>query len=173
MLQASEPEFALYVSSRLYPERNSRLYLLAVLVFQNLWGNNGGRCGTCGDPYQGPLANDDGGRYDNGVIGRGYRQGDVIDIDVVITANHLGYFVLRLCEDGSLSKEPLQTCLNKHVLTLGTPSGAALRYYIGNERKTYRFKATLPHDVTCRHCVLQWDYRTGACDHGYFLRKGQ
>ncbi|XP_048244440.1 uncharacterized protein LOC125376734 [Haliotis rufescens] len=139
-----------------------------LLVFQNLWSNNGGRCGTCGDPYQGPLANDDGGRYDNGVIGRVYRQGNVIDIDVVITANHLGYFVLRLCEDSSLSKEPLQTCLNKHVLTLGTPSGAALRYYIGDESKTYRFKATLPPDVTCRRCVLQWDYRTGTCNHGYF-----
>ncbi|XP_005106400.3 uncharacterized protein LOC101846453 [Aplysia californica] len=57
----------------------------------NEWDVNGGKCGICGDPWQGPRKYErPNGELvkDNNVIPRTYRQGDVIDAQVQITVNH-------------------------------------------------------------------------------------
>lgn len=48
--------------------------------FQNLWGVQNGRCGVCGDPYQGPRENEAGGKYASGVIVRNYTEGQHIQV---------------------------------------------------------------------------------------------
>ncbi|WAR31600.1 hypothetical protein MAR_034142 [Mya arenaria] len=52
---------------------------------------SGGKCGLCGDPYDGPFENDRGGPYDTGVIVRHYPAGmRQIDVKFELTAYHKG-----------------------------------------------------------------------------------
>ena len=47
---------------------------------------NGGKCGICGDPWNGPKENEaPGGIYATGTIVAQYTEGQAIDIDVRIT----------------------------------------------------------------------------------------
>ena len=70
------------------------------------WRENRGRCGLCGDPYNGPREHEAGGeaghnkkgeimtiskgRYATGVIVGSYRAGGLLDVSVEVTANHGG-----------------------------------------------------------------------------------
>lgn len=55
---------------------------------------NGGKCGLCGDNYADPQPrkNENTGKYGLGYIVKTYNAGNVIDVSVLLTANHLGYF---------------------------------------------------------------------------------
>ena len=58
---------------------------------QHQWAVNAGRCGVCGDPWDAERPEHEaGGRYANGVIGWVYREGDVAQVTVQITASHQG-----------------------------------------------------------------------------------
>ncbi|XP_076466483.1 uncharacterized protein LOC143297847 [Babylonia areolata] len=140
---------------------------------QRQWLKNEGRCGVCGDPYDAPQPreNEAGGVYANGVIVRTYRQGQVIPVDVKITANHLGYFVFKLCPNNNVKKAVTHDCLDQHVLSFVGPSGEDLgqKFYIDSKVDTKHVRLQLPSDVTCTQCVLQWTYNTGnswGCDSG-------
>ena len=53
-----------------------------------------------------PRLHEIGGLYaSGGFLGRRYSPGQVIEIEVELTANHFGYFELRLCP---LSGDPFQ-----------------------------------------------------------------
>merc|ERR1712189_134341 len=53
--------------------------------------------GVCGDPADAKNQRHmDGGRYGNRIIGKTYKQGQKITIDVLLTASHLGYFEFRI-----------------------------------------------------------------------------
>jgi hypothetical protein len=41
---------------------------------------NQGRCGVCGDPYQGPRKNEAGGVYATGTIVHTYKEGTQINV---------------------------------------------------------------------------------------------
>ena len=79
------------------------------------WLENGGKCGVCGDPWSQPRLHESGGVYATGLLGRQYSPGQLIDIDVELTANHQGYFEVRLCP---LSDDDFQTedqfCFEKY-----------------------------------------------------------
>lgn len=64
-----------------------------------LWDVNGGKCGVCGDPWNEPQPrpHEIGGYFANGLLGRRYTPGQVIDIEIELTSNHKGHFELRLC----------------------------------------------------------------------------
>ena len=49
------------------------------------WQQNGGQCGVCGDPYQGPHENEAGGRYATGTIVRAYTSGQIVQVHVQLT----------------------------------------------------------------------------------------
>ena len=70
-----------------------KIYINTVILsFQNQWDINGGRCGTCGDPFQGPRAHEAGGRfarYDR-PVSQCYNKNDKIDVNIRITAYHRG-----------------------------------------------------------------------------------
>lgn len=63
------------------------------------WKQNEGKCGVCGDSWNEPTPrlHESGGFYDTGLIGGRYAQGQIIDVNIELTANHQGYFELRLC----------------------------------------------------------------------------
>lgn len=127
--------------------------------FQNQYGPQGGKCGICGDPYQGPRDNEVGGRYYSGTITRVYKQGDMIKIAVEITANHLGWFEFKVCPADGSNKEVSQSCLDKHVLTI--EEGSETKYFLGSKIGWVNLRARLPRDVTCDKCVFQWRWHTG------------
>lgn len=79
---------------------------------------NGGKCGICGDPYNQPQPRDHeaGGKYASGIISRRYTEGQLIDVDVDITANHKGWFEFRLCPNNDVKKVASQTCFDNNLL---------------------------------------------------------
>ncbi len=49
-----------------------------------LWYVNGGQCGVCGDPYDGPRLFEKGGDKYLGKIMRTYTQGSDIDVEILV-----------------------------------------------------------------------------------------
>ena len=84
-----------------------------------------------------------------------------MDLQVTITANHMGGFIFRLCNldaaDGVLSGG----CLDEHRLTR-TDNGQDVSW-IGSDVYTWTGTYTVPANVSCEHCVLQW-VRECMCD---------
>ncbi|XP_076438822.1 uncharacterized protein LOC143277804 [Babylonia areolata] len=138
--------------------------------FSNQYERQGGRCGVCGDPYQGPRENEAGGKYATGTITRKFVQGQAILVTVEVTANHLGWFEFKLCPNNNPLKAATPECLNRHVLQLDDGSGSKL--YIGTKVGKVDVKVRLPDDVTCSQCVLQWRWHTGN-SYGADPRNGQ
>merc|ERR1719175_240167 len=76
-----------------------------------------GRCGICGDPYDGPLEHEaPGGKFANGNIVANYLQGSWIDIAIEVTTNHLGFFEFRLCPNNDITQDPEQDCFDQCLL---------------------------------------------------------
>jgi len=132
-----------------------------------LWLLNEGKCGICGDSYSGPKDHEVGGKYYSGIIGAKYKQAQVIDILIQISANHRGDFEFRLCPAKNNQTEVTQECLDKHLLHI---EGHGKKYTIASSENTLNveLKLKLPQDVHCERCVLQWHWRTsnfwGMCD---------
>ncbi|XP_060076808.1 uncharacterized protein LOC132556412 [Ylistrum balloti] len=119
----------------------------------------GGKCGLCGDAYDQPAPRDNeaGGKYAKGIITKHYTQDSTIDITVLITTNHLGYFEFRLCENNDVTKTITKDCL-KHLLV--NPNTGETRHYIGSVKGDIVTRVQLPQGVTCSQCILQWRYHT-------------
>ncbi|XP_061197891.1 uncharacterized protein LOC133206002 [Saccostrea echinata] len=122
------------------------------------WGKNGGKCGICGDPWDGVRENEAGGRYAKGIISRRYKEGEIIEAQVKITASHLGYFEFRLCPNNDIHKPATQACLDQYVLH--QPNGS-VRFMEQGRTQVYSIKLKLPRGLTCSQCVLQWKYNAG------------
>ncbi|XP_069120051.1 uncharacterized protein [Argopecten irradians] len=122
-----------------------------------------GKCGLCGDPYDQahPRENEAGGKYATGLIVSHYNMGSAINITVQLTANHLGYFEFRLCVNNNVSKAITEECLSQHMLTNSQTNDT--KHHVDGSRGAHNFTVTvtLPMDVTCSQCVMQWKYRTG------------
>lgn len=127
--------------------------------FINQYGYQHGKCGVCGDPYQGPYRNEAGGIYAKGVIARHYRPGEIINVEVEITANHKGWFEFKLCPNNDVTKKVTQECLDKYLLYL--PDDQGTRHMIAIRTGIHRVRVKLPDGLTCSQCVLQWKYHTG------------
>jgi len=80
------------------------------------WTTNGGKCGVCGDAWDQPAPrfHESGGFFANGLLGRRYTPGQIINVEIELTANHKGYFEMRLCPlDGDPTIVERQECFNK------------------------------------------------------------
>ncbi|XP_046562529.1 uncharacterized protein LOC124271419 [Haliotis rubra] len=118
-----------------------------------------GKCGICGDPWQGPRDNEAGGKYATGTISKTYQSGDRITIQVIVTANHMGWFEFKLCPNNNPAKAATKECLDAHVLHL-TDSNST-KYYITSDTGPFNINVQLPSGLTCTQCVLQWRWKTG------------
>ena len=136
-------------------------------MLQKQFEENKGRCGLCGDAWDlpEPRPHEDGGRFGRGYISAEYLIGDIVDITVNITANHHGWFEMRLCPHDNIKEPVTQQCLDDHVLLLAdadTPLSAGMtRYHLGNRSGIITVQMKLPDRLSCEKCVLQWKYRAG------------
>ncbi|ESP04946.1 hypothetical protein LOTGIDRAFT_156189 [Lottia gigantea] len=119
----------------------------------------GGKCGICGNPFNGTRHHEAGGRYANGIISGSYVSGQVIRVSIQITANHRGYFVFKVCPNNDVNRMATHECLDEYALELADGSGT--KYYIDDRLGNYDIDLTLPEDLVCSQCVLQWMYRCG------------
>ncbi|KAL3885416.1 hypothetical protein ACJMK2_025479 [Sinanodonta woodiana] len=120
-----------------------------------------GKCGVCGDPYDGPKDNELNGKYGSGTIGRYYpAETQDIHVKVDLTGYLQGYFEFRIC---AANKNPVtQECLNRNLLPIkeGFTNGSPMRFY-PTENGVYNLTIAIPPGFTCERCVLQWRYYTG------------
>lgn len=128
--------------------------------------NLGGKCGICGDPWDGPKPHEaPGGTYANGIIVNTYQSGQEVEVNIEITANHKGYFEFKLCPNDNIHQDPKQDCFDDNVLEVVNGNGK--KFPIGTGNKNYFPIIKLPEGMTCSQCILQWTYITGnswACD---------
>lgn len=131
------------------------------VLFQTQWGRNKGKCGVCGDNYgdSQPRANEGGGMYGRGMIVKEYSQGEIIETEVEITANHMGYFEFSLCPHNSPLVPATEDCFR--LLELADGSGTRWTLHNDVSPKRYKIAVKLPPDVTCTQCVFRWYWRSG------------
>lgn len=119
---------------------------------------NGGRCGLCGDNYNTPTprSNELGGTYGQGVITENYTKGEVVDVEVKLSANHKGYFVFEACnlDSGTESDE----CFERYPLELAE---GGYKYQVPSGNQVFTVPIRLPSDLACEHCVFRWTYTGG------------
>ncbi|XP_062616040.1 uncharacterized protein LOC134277745 [Saccostrea cucullata] len=142
----------------LSPIKNYNDNQLSCGGFANQYLYQHGKCGVCGDPYQGPRENEAGGKYARGFLSRRYVEGQMIDIVVEVTALHYGWFEFRICPNNDINRAVTQECLDKHLLVLST---GATRFTEVTSTGKYLLHAQLPAGLTCSQCVVQWKWHTG------------
>lgn len=140
------------------------------------WSTNGGKCGICGDPWNGRRDHETpNGKYTKPLRITGhYASGSILETTVELTTTHLGYFTFRLCPQTSNVREVSQECLNKYLLKVLGKRFNRDKYFIKVEKSSqvYVVNLRLPRNVTCDRCVLQWTYTTGntwgSCNDGSY-----
>lgn len=137
------------------------------------WVQNKGQCGVCGDAYhlKEPRPHEAGGEYAKGTIVRHYTVGQDIDVEIELTANHLGRFEMYLCPNNNPRNVATQECFDRYPLYISGTRDVRFEIPEDSERKAiFRYKVTLPAYVTCTQCVIQWNYYTGnmwgTCENG-------
>ncbi|XP_067664612.1 mucin-5B-like [Haliotis asinina] len=128
--------------------------------FENQHHFQDGKCGVCGDPWQGPRRNEPNGIYATGTITRQYRTGQKIPLVLDITSNHKGYFEFRICPWNNPRLAVNQSCLDEHPLVV---EGSGIRYPLTLQGAFVMVNLTgqLPDNLTCTQCVLQWRWVGG------------
>lgn len=111
-----------------------------------------GRYGVCGDAYDGPMPHQRGPYR----VAETYRAGGTLRARVVLTANHLGRWGLKLCPDPDRVS---QGCFNAHVLRRSDGKGPWTR--VPASKTSFVTSYDLPPGLRCERCVLQWTYETG------------
>lgn len=61
------------------------------------WLVNGGKCGVCGDAFNGKRIHETGGAMAKNITVRSYAPGSIIDTVIDIVANHAGAFTFQMC----------------------------------------------------------------------------
>ncbi|KAF0299687.1 hypothetical protein FJT64_027639 [Amphibalanus amphitrite] len=125
---------------------------------------NGGKCGPCGDNYvmKVPRPHEAGGEFAQGIIGKRYTSGQLVEVEVELTANHRGKFVIRLCPHNNDKTIVTQECFNRYPLMVaGTHSHEYSLQDGSGKAGIFRWKVELPPYLTCTQCVMQWTYYAG------------
>eukprot|EP01134_Creolimax_fragrantissima_P006518 CFRG6518T1 len=112
-----------------------------------------------------------------------YTQGDSIDIEIVVTAHHGGWFDFQVCDSPDITEEcfarnPLRRAVcggnckiwwkplgpsevNSWVVT---HNGGYHYHVIPGGTVTFKSRFKLPGSVKCSHCVLRWHwFTTNSC----------
>ncbi|KAK6958984.1 hypothetical protein BgiMline_036453 [Biomphalaria glabrata] len=129
--------------------------------FEYMWGPGKGQCGACGDRVFGIKENEYPGKYSNAPAQRAYRSGKEINVTVYTSGNLLGYFFFRICpfRDGPNLLD-LDTCFTSRSPLVINETGST-RYYPGSLKGFHDLHLIIPANLSCQHCILQWNYITG------------
>ncbi|CAF0894028.1 unnamed protein product [Adineta steineri] len=119
---------------------------------------NDGKCGVCGDSYVGPRDHEAGGRYATNIIVRNYEPNSLIDVKILLTANHVGFMEFRLCSLVNSNSELTQECLDQNLLFI---EGFGTQYPVNEGIDSILLRLHIPSGLQCPHCVLQWRYHAG------------
>ncbi|KAL4224009.1 hypothetical protein ACF0H5_017466 [Mactra antiquata] len=144
--------------------RNTDDHQLSCGGFGVQFYQNGGKCGVCGDRYDGARDNEAGGKYANGIIVHTYKMGEILRARVEITVNHGGWFEFKVCPTNNPGKRATQDCFDKYLLR---QTNGATRYQVRPGLGPVTIELMLPSGLTCTQCVLQWRWNTAsnvACD---------
>ena len=107
-----------------------------------------------------------------GDIVQEYKKGQSIPVSVLITAHHMGYFVVEICNSPDISEEcfkPLCVTGTNCYSHWKTPTKGENFYnfmsdykgeFIENGVQEFTWNVDLPKDLECSHCVLRWIYYT-------------
>ena len=107
-----------------------------------------------------------------GDIVKQYTKGQSIPITSTITAHHMGYFVVEICDNPNISEDcfkPLPITNTDCYQYWKTPIEGENFYqfmsdyngeYIQNGQQDYTWHVQLPPNLECSHCVLRWIYYT-------------
>ena len=120
---------------------------------------NGGKCGICGENFSQVKQFEKGGKLYTGQIIKEYQQGEIIQVNVEITANHIGFFEFMICNVDGWQSDATQTCLEQTYLS--SSNDGQTKIYIQYKSGYIYTKLRLPSHLTCNHCVLQWRYTAG------------
>ncbi|XP_013109176.2 uncharacterized protein LOC106088287 [Stomoxys calcitrans] len=123
-------------------------------------GQNGGKCGLCGDNYADPTPreNELGGKYGgSGVIVQTFENTYTAVIGFQITANHMGHLTYSLCNLDEFKSES-EECFAKYPLKFADGSD---KFYVGKTLGRVEATVVLPPGVSCNHCVLRGTYTAG------------
>lgn len=124
----------------------------------------GGRCGICGDPWGASPRDHEapGGKYANGIITKNYQPGSDIPVKVLITANHKGFFIFRLCKNNNVNQDLDQSCFEETESLLRVSPSGDYRFYLTTAMGTGELEVTLRlPNIQCDQCIIQWTYTTG------------
>jgi hypothetical protein len=126
-------------------------------------GGSKARYGVCGDPWNGPKHHEAGGKYASPPkIAARYTRGKTITVRVVLTANHVGRWSVRLCKLSDPSPRAEKRQLTDECLKpLNRADGSGPYTYVPANKSVFDVKYRLPRGVSCKRCVLQWMYETG------------
>ena len=101
-----------------------------------------------------------GERFATGKIVRTYQAGQVIDIQTMITSNHLGQMEMLLCPLTEANSVETDECFGQNKLEIlasyRSIAGNIHRVGLFADDRSVVFRARLPDRLTCDHCVLQW-----------------
>ncbi|XP_059158571.1 uncharacterized protein LOC131942685 [Physella acuta] len=143
---------------------NSHDELLNCGGYEYQWTRGKGKCGACGDRFDGFLENEYPGKYSMVPPQRVYTSGGEMNVTVYTNANMLGYFVFRLCtsRDGPHLLD-LNECFTR-MNPLIIKETKTDRYYPGSKKGFHDLHVILPK-TDCDQCILQWTYVTGYREH--------
>jgi hypothetical protein len=130
---------------------------------------NKGRCGVCGDAYDGVRAHEYGGTYATGLVSKSFPPGTgEIQITVRTVSPQMGSYEFRICSLDNLPGAVTQACLDQNVLLVKDNTAVnslfRARYYVTpsiRNMPSHKIIAKIPQGFTCSHCVLQWKYISG------------
>lgn len=141
------------------------------------------RHGMCGNAYDDQLQH----WNQPGEVQATYTEGQAIEVEMAITAHHVGYFDFQLCDSQDISEECFfrnrlmrngctdendVNCFRvwKHLTSYETHLWVATKSspaYDGpavdvrtTQTVTYKARLQLPQGIKCSHCVLRWHYYT-------------
>lgn len=84
--------------------------------------------------------------------------GSTIQVSILITANHVGFFKFALCNLDSSRRETDDCFVNNKIkLARGDDHFVVQPNMLG----VVKMDLKLPDNLICSHCVLQWTYVTG------------
>uniref|UniRef100_A0A8W8KC72 Chitin-binding type-4 domain-containing protein n=1 Tax=Magallana gigas TaxID=29159 RepID=A0A8W8KC72_MAGGI len=127
-------------------------------------GDLEGKCGVCGDYYNGPRHNEVPNgkyasiRYPTYV----YREGSVINVTVEVSENgNGGYFMFKLCDSDDAQLQEKQSCFDNTVLSLAR-SPNVKKVYVPkvNASNDIVVPLQLPDGFECKLCTMQWTWVT-------------
>ncbi|XP_062610543.1 nuclear receptor coactivator 6-like [Saccostrea cucullata] len=117
------------------------------------WNLNGGKCGVCGDPWDGLRLHEDGGKYGQGIVGGIYRTGSTVLFTIENPERIGGEIEFKLCDVTEKGQDLHQSCFDEHVLLFADTKKTSHR--VKSHEGFLDAHVQLPAGLVCQHCVLQ------------------